>query len=63
MSAMPSMSPDSTSSVIRPAIAEQLGISPRTVTSHLDHIYGRLGIGSRTALTRWIIENGLLEPE
>jgi DNA-binding CsgD family transcriptional regulator len=44
------------------AIAETLGISPRTVTSHLDHIYGRLGIGSRAALTRWIVERGLIEP-
>lgn len=42
-------------------IAAQLGISPRTVTSHLDHIYGRLGIGSRAALTRWIVERGLAE--
>jgi DNA-binding CsgD family transcriptional regulator len=44
------------------AIAESLGISPRTVTSHLDHIYGRLGIGSRAALTRWIVERGLIDP-
>jgi DNA-binding CsgD family transcriptional regulator len=44
------------------AIAEALGISPRTVTSHLDHIYGRLGIGSRSALTRWIVERGLADP-
>jgi DNA-binding CsgD family transcriptional regulator len=44
-------------------IAERLGISHRTVTSHLDHIYGRLGIGSRAALARWIVERGLLEPE
>lgn len=44
------------------AIAEALGISLRTVTSHLDHIYGRLGIGSRAALTRWIVERGLIEP-
>ncbi|PRQ03678.1 Oxygen regulatory protein NreC [Enhygromyxa salina] len=44
------------------AIAEQLGISPRTVTSHLDHIYGRLEIGSRAALTRWIVERGLVAP-
>ena len=44
------------------AIAETLGISPRTVTSHLDHIYGRLGIGSRAALTRWIVERGLIDP-
>jgi DNA-binding CsgD family transcriptional regulator len=33
-------------------IAERLGISPRTVASHLDHIYDRLGISSRAALTR-----------
>jgi len=44
-------------------IAARLGISPRTVTSHLDHIYGRLGIGSRAALTRWIVERGLQERE
>jgi len=44
-------------------IAARLGISPRTVTSHLDHIYGRLGIGSRAALTRWIVERGLVERE
>lgn len=44
------------------AIAERLGISHRTVTSHLDHIYGRLGIGSRASLTRWIVERGLMEP-
>jgi DNA-binding CsgD family transcriptional regulator len=44
------------------AIAEHLGISPRTVTSHLDHIYGRLSISSRAALTRWIVERGLVMP-
>jgi DNA-binding CsgD family transcriptional regulator len=43
------------------AIAEQLGISTRTVTSHLDHIYGRLSISSRAALTRWIVERGLVD--
>lgn len=44
-------------------IAEKLGISTRTVTSHLDHIYDRLGISSRAALTRLIVEAGLLKPE
>jgi DNA-binding CsgD family transcriptional regulator len=44
------------------AIGEQLGISTRTVTTHLDHIYSRLGIGSRTVLTRWLRERGLAEP-
>jgi DNA-binding CsgD family transcriptional regulator len=43
-------------------IAAQLRISPRTVTSHLDHIYTRLGISSRAALTRRVIESGALDP-
>jgi len=43
-------------------IAERLIISPRTVTTHLDRIYTRLGINSRTALVRYAIETGLLPP-
>jgi DNA-binding NarL/FixJ family response regulator len=37
-------------------IAEELFISVRTVTSHLDHIYTRLGISSRAALAAYIAE-------
>jgi len=33
-------------------IADKLVISVRTVTSHLDHIYSRLGIGSRGQLAK-----------
>jgi ATP/maltotriose-dependent transcriptional regulator MalT len=33
-------------------IADRLVISVRTVTSHLDHIYSRLGIGSRAQLAK-----------
>jgi DNA-binding CsgD family transcriptional regulator len=40
-------------------IARRLFISPRTVTTHLQHVYTRLGLPSRTALTRWVLENGL----
>ncbi len=40
-------------------IAEELFISVRTVTSHLDHIYTRLGIGSRAALAAYVAENRL----
>jgi DNA-binding CsgD family transcriptional regulator len=35
-------------------IAERLTVSVRTVTSHLDHIYTRLGISSRAALARQV---------
>ncbi|MEZ5323354.1 MAG: AAA family ATPase [Microthrixaceae bacterium] len=36
-------------------IAERLGISIRTVTSHLDHIYTKLGIGTRAALVAHVL--------
>lgn len=41
-------------------IAERLGIQARTVESHLDHIYRELDINSRSALTRVIVEAGLV---
>ena len=40
-------------------IAKALGISPRTVTSHLDHIYNRLDIGSRAELVHYLTKRGL----
>ena len=40
-------------------IAEQLVISHRTVHSHLNSIYSKLGITSRSAATRYAIEHGL----
>ena len=40
-------------------IAERLAISPRTVSTHLENMYGRLGLASRTALARYVIESGL----
>lgn len=42
-------------------IANRLYISPRTVTTHLQHVYARLGFGSRVGLTRFVLDSGLAE--
>jgi DNA-binding NarL/FixJ family response regulator len=41
-------------------IAEKLVISPRTVSWHLTSIYSKLGVSSRSAATRYAIEQKLL---
>ena len=33
------------------AVGKALGISPRTVSTHLSHIYHKLGVGTRGELT------------
>jgi DNA-binding CsgD family transcriptional regulator len=40
-------------------VATELGISPRTVTTHLSNIYERLGLPGRAALARYIVQRGL----
>lgn len=40
-------------------IAGQLNLSTRTVDAHLRSIYAKLGIRTRSAATRYGIENGL----
>ncbi|HXT92023.1 MAG TPA: LuxR C-terminal-related transcriptional regulator [Trebonia sp.] len=39
-------------------IAELLFLSKRTVDSHVEHIFTKLGFSSRTQLTSWILESG-----
>jgi DNA-binding NarL/FixJ family response regulator len=41
-------------------IAERLGVSERTVTTHLGRIYGKLGVGGRLAAVRLAARSGLV---
>jgi len=41
-------------------VAQRLVISPRTVDTHLTSIYGKIGVTSRVAVTRYAIEHHLV---
>ncbi len=41
-------------------VAKELFLSPRTVQRHLNSVYHKIGVSSRTAATRFALENGLL---
>ncbi len=45
-----------------PEIAERLFVSTRTVTTHLTHIYRRLGLSGRTALAHYVHTRDAPEP-
>jgi DNA-binding CsgD family transcriptional regulator len=42
-------------------LAARLYISPKTAATHVKRIYARLGVGSRAALVRYVLEAGWLE--
>ena len=44
------------------AVAVRLGISTRTVEGHLNHVFAKLGVETRTALARYALAHGLDAP-
>ena len=42
------------------AIADDLGISPRTVGHHIQHVYDKVGVRTRAAATLWAFEHDLV---
>ena len=44
-------------------IASELTISERTVTTHVNHILGKLGATSRTQVAAWVVEQRVLPEE
>jgi len=42
-------------------IANRLGISARTIEGHLNHIFAKLGVTSRTELVRFALSNNLAD--
>ena len=41
-------------------VAERLTISEHTVARHLQNVFAKLGVSSRTAATAFALEHGLL---
>jgi DNA-binding NarL/FixJ family response regulator len=44
----------------RREVARQLFLSEGTVRSHLEHIYGKIGVSNRASATLFAVENDLL---
>jgi DNA-binding CsgD family transcriptional regulator len=40
--------------------AHQLGIRPKTVGSHIEHIYRKIGASNRSVATLFAVQNGLV---
>jgi DNA-binding NarL/FixJ family response regulator len=45
-----------------PQIASTLTISRKTVSSHLEHVYTKLGVTTRTEAALFAMQHGLIEP-
>ena len=40
-------------------VARQLSVSPRTVGSHLEHAYAKIGVSTRGAAAMYVLRHGL----
>ena len=43
-------------------VAATLGISPKTVGRHVEHIYAKAGVSTRAGATLFAMEHGLFSP-
>jgi DNA-binding CsgD family transcriptional regulator len=43
-------------------VARQLGVSRKTAATHIERIYAKTGISSRSGATLFALRNGLLDP-
>ncbi len=41
-------------------IARRLGITPKTVSNHLEHVYAKISVGSRAAATLYAMQHGMV---
>ena len=43
-------------------VADELGISQKTLETHMKHVFDKLGVASRSEVTRMAFETGFLQP-
>ena len=43
-------------------VAEQLLVTPRTIETHLEHIFAKLGVQTRTELVAWAVRQDVVVP-
>lgn len=49
-----------TGGLTNPEVAGELGLSPKTVSAHLEHIMAKLCVGRRAEVAAWVASIGVL---